>query len=249
MYLNTLICLLGCMRLSLSFPFSLPATSFVGHNEAQNDNNGPSVVVPDRSIIPFGFYAGPMITQNAKVLNPLQIPRLKTSKLWQRLSNMHKTSGSLGPAFPVDFNSVGGIVVWIATHSWELMIHARVCSSENKGLMPLVGGDEMIEMYNDMLQGLAELLRNKTAANILHSIKLPPDLQNNTMVKPYDDFMDAAGLPRSDSSTMLGFMKTIQYAMYQDIFGAHHSCPIPVVRCGENTVNPCDVYPPLHDTP
>jgi hypothetical protein len=99
---------------------------------------------------------------------------------------MHKTSGSLGPAFPVDFNSAGGIILWLATHSWELFIHGRVCSSENNGLMPLAGNDEVIELNNDMLQGLAELLRNETAANILHSIKLPPDVQNKTMVKPYD---------------------------------------------------------------
>jgi hypothetical protein len=76
-----------------------------------------------------------------------------------------------------------------------------------------------------------------------------PVLETGLLKLTNQDFMDAAGLPRSDSSTMLGFMKTLQYALYQDVFREHHGCPIPVVRCGENTVNPCDVYPPLHDTP
>jgi hypothetical protein len=56
--------------------------------------------------------------------------------------------------------------------------------------------------------------------------------------------MDAAGLPRSEASTMLGFMTALKYTIYQNAFREHHDCPIPEVRCGKN-FNPCDVYPPV----
>jgi hypothetical protein len=52
--------------------------------------------------------------------------------------------------------------------------------------MPPASSNERTELNNQWLQGLAELLRNETAANILHSIKLPLDAQNKTMVQPYD---------------------------------------------------------------
>jgi hypothetical protein len=98
---------------------------------------------------------------------------------------MHKGSGDLGPAFPVNFNSAGGIIIWLAGSAMGQLTAGRVCSSENKGLIPPAGGSEETQLNNDMLQGLAELRRNETAANILHS-KLLPDVQNQTMVQPYD---------------------------------------------------------------
>jgi len=61
-------------------------------------------------------------------------------------------------------------------------------------------------------------------------------------------YMDAAGLPRSEGSTMLGFMTMVQYALYQAVYREHHDCPIPIVLCGK-AVNPCNMYPPVSGAP
>jgi hypothetical protein len=45
---------------------------------------------------------------------------------------------------------------------------------------------------------------------------------------------------------MLGIFSMIQYALYQDIYADDRGCPVPEVRCGKYSSNPCDVYPPVN---
>lgn len=58
------------------------------------------------------------------------------------------------------------------------------------------------------------------------------------------ELMVLAGLPKPASFTMLGMLKKLQYALYQDRVQIEHDCPTPVVVCGARGVDPCDQYPP-----
>jgi len=153
-----------------------------------------------------------------------------------------------GGKFPVDMDSAAGVVAWMYAYGLGMLDAGRPCSLRNMGQKPYASSQNMTELNSDMLVGVAELLRNKTATDILHSIPLPKNTTEVMRLLPGDTFMDAAGLQRSEASTMLGYMTVVQYGLYQVVYREHHACPIPEVRCGKN-VNPCDVYPPVSGPP
>jgi hypothetical protein len=156
--------------------------------------------------------------------------------------------------------SAGGVVAFAGANAMSDLSSGRHCSPDGTGPKASAGKNYKLELNNDMLLGIAELLRNETARNILHSIKLLERPRENLMPSSNGKctadcdifntlgFMDAAGLSRSEGSTMLGFMTMLQYGLYQAVFREHHDCPIPDVFCGKN-VNPCDAYPPAKGLP
>ena len=60
------------------------------------------------------------------------------------------------------------------------------CSLENIGKGPVDAWAVTGKRDSDMLQGLAELLQNKTAADILHNIQLPKNVTDELRLLPGD---------------------------------------------------------------
>jgi hypothetical protein len=82
MYTKALLYILVLpIRQTLSVVLSLPDTGFAIQNSRQK-TNGPSVVVPDLTLVLLGFYGIPSMS----ALHSLKIPRMKESKLWQKMS-------------------------------------------------------------------------------------------------------------------------------------------------------------------
>ena len=89
-------------------------------------------------------------------------------------------------SFPLDLNSAAGVIGLVNAYIIGMLDSGRPCSLSNMGQKPYASHKDMVELNSDMLQGLAELLRNKTATDILHNIRLPKNTTEAMRLLPGD---------------------------------------------------------------
>jgi hypothetical protein len=89
-------------------------------------------------------------------------------------------------SFPLDLNSAAGVIGLVAGYVLGMLDSGRLCSLNNLGQKPYASSKNMVELNSDMLQGLAELLQNKTATDILHNIRLPKNATEVMRLLPGD---------------------------------------------------------------
>jgi hypothetical protein len=82
-------------------------------------------------------------------------------------------------------NSISGVITWMTLYSAYQSISGRNCYPDGTGPKPFVKNTYR-DLNTDMLFGVAELLRNETAGNILHSIKLLKSTQKIPAKLPID---------------------------------------------------------------
>jgi hypothetical protein len=120
-----------------------------------------------------------------------------------------------GIGFPINMNTAGGILIWLYLDANRLLVTGRICApgpgkekrltsmkhDQSDPAYPLEDpsarleyqkpyGDkdkfDELELNTDMLFGIAEILRNETARDILHSIKMPEKTEFDGLVPPRD---------------------------------------------------------------
>jgi hypothetical protein len=89
-------------------------------------------------------------------------------------------------SFPLDLNSAAGVIVLVNAYVIGMLDSGRPCSLSNMGQKPYASTKDLVELNSEMLQGLAELLLNKTAINILHNIRLPKNATEVMRLLPGD---------------------------------------------------------------
>jgi hypothetical protein len=91
---------------------------------------------------------------------------------------------------PTDFSSAEGVVLWLNLNAMQHVNTGRFCNPDYpdiRGPKPYAGKNDFLELNTAMLLGVAELLRNETARNILHSIKLAESPPNKPKMMPRSD--------------------------------------------------------------
>jgi hypothetical protein len=99
---------------------------------------------------------------------------------------MSKFADSPKAKFPIEMNTVAGIIGWMTARGQTILDLGRPCSYKNIGQEPLTTWKSIVELDSDMLQGLAEILQNKTVAGILHNIQLPKNVTHELSLLPGD---------------------------------------------------------------